>query len=167
RPRAPADRRGGGQPVGQVRPAARPPRLRRGEKRWPAASGTCWSIAPGCCWRGWGRRRGAATRAGPGAPRGAAQRGRPAARRVGGEWGEGGVVAGARRFWGWAVELRKRPQGAKGFVVIPRRWVVERTFAWLMRYRRLWRDSEELTSVSETMITVAMIHLMARRVFRE
>jgi len=78
-----------------------------------------------------------------------------------------GLVAWARRFWGWAVELLRRPKGAKGFVVIPRRWVVERTFAWLMRYRRLWRDSEELTSVSEAMIIVAMIHLMARRVFRE
>jgi putative transposase len=63
--------------------------------------------------------------------------------------------------------LLQRPEGAKGFVVIPRRWVVERTFAWRARYRRLWRDSAALTSVSEAMITVAMIHLMTRRVFPE
>ena len=76
-----------------------------------------------------------------------------------------GLVAWAARWWGWTVELMKRPAGAVGFVLVPRRWVVERTFAWLARYRRLWRDSEVLTSVSETMVTVAMIHLMARRVF--
>ena len=76
-----------------------------------------------------------------------------------------GLVAWAARWWGWTVELMKRPAGAVGFVLVPRRWVVERTFAWLTRYRRLWRDSEVLTSVSETMVTVAMIHLMARRVF--
>lgn len=74
-----------------------------------------------------------------------------------------GLVAWAKRFWGWAVELKRRPPGATGFVVIPRRWVVERTFGWLSQYRRLWRDSEALTPVSETMVTVAMLHLMARR----
>jgi transposase len=78
-----------------------------------------------------------------------------------------GLVAWAARWWGWAVELLRRPAGAVGFVVIPRRWVVERTFAWLMRYRRLWRDGEARTDVSETMITIAMIHLMARRVLPE
>jgi putative transposase len=76
-----------------------------------------------------------------------------------------GLVRWAARWWGWAVELLRRPRGTRGWVLLPRRWVVERTFAWLMRYRRLWRDSEALTPVSETMITVAMIHLMARRVF--
>jgi transposase len=75
-----------------------------------------------------------------------------------------GLVAWALRFWDRTVQLLKRPAGAIGFVVVPRRWVVERTFGWWMQYRRLWRDSEALTSVSETMITVAMIHLMARRV---
>lgn len=76
-----------------------------------------------------------------------------------------GLVAWAKRWWGWAVQLLKRPPGSKGFVVIARRWVVERTFGWLMQYRRLWRDSESLTGVSETMVRVAMIHVMARRVF--
>jgi putative transposase len=57
-----------------------------------------------------------------------------------------------------------RPVGVPGFVLLPRRWVVERTFAWLGNYRRLSKDYEYLTAVSETMITVAMIHMMARRV---
>jgi len=76
-----------------------------------------------------------------------------------------GLVAWAQRFWQWTVQLMKRPPGSKGFVVIARRWVVERTFGWLMQYRRLWRDSETLPRGSEAMMTVAMIHLMARRVF--
>ena len=75
-----------------------------------------------------------------------------------------GLVAWAARFWDWTVQLMKRPAGAVGFVIVPRRWVVERTFGWLMQYRRLWRDSEALIPVSQTMITIAMIHLMARRV---
>jgi transposase len=75
-----------------------------------------------------------------------------------------GLIKWALRFWNWTVQLMKRPAGAIGFVVVPRRWVVERTFGWFMTYRRLWRDSEVLTPVSETMILVAMIHLMARRV---
>jgi putative transposase len=51
-----------------------------------------------------------------------------------------------------------RPAGAKGFVTLPKRWVVERTFAWLLRWRRMGRDYERLTDSSE-----AMIHLMVRR----
>jgi len=76
-----------------------------------------------------------------------------------------GLVAWAKRYWGWTVQLMKRPPGATGFVVIPRRRVVERTFGWLTQDRRLGRDSEALPRVSETMITVAMIHRMARSVF--
>jgi putative transposase len=51
----------------------------------------------------------------------------------------------------------------KGFKVHPRRWVVERTFGWLVSYRRLGKDFETLTEASEAAIRVAMIHLMARR----
>lgn len=51
----------------------------------------------------------------------------------------------------------------EGFKIHPRRWVVERTFAWLMKYRRLGRDHECLAETSEAMIQVAMIHLMVRR----
>jgi putative transposase len=57
----------------------------------------------------------------------------------------------------------KRPEGAHGFLLLPKRWVVERTFAWLGRYRRLSKDDEDLTQTSEAMIRVAMIHLMVRR----
>lgn len=89
----------------------------------------------------------------------------PALRLVWADRAYAGLVAWAARYWKWAVELMKRPAGAKGFVVVPRRWVVERTFGWLMQYRRLWRDGEALPAVSEAMIVVAMIHLMARRAF--
>ncbi len=58
--------------------------------------------------------------------------------------------------------VRRRP-GTKGFVVLPRRWVVERTFGWLGRWRRLSRDYETLPEVSETMVTLAMIRLMLHR----
>ncbi|WP_344141507.1 transposase, partial [Streptomonospora arabica] len=50
-----------------------------------------------------------------------------------------------------------------GFQVLPRRWVVERTFGWLVRNRRLARDYERLTGNSETMVKIAMIRLMATR----
>jgi putative transposase len=64
------------------------------------------------------------------------------------------------------LEIVKRPEGAKGFLLLPKRWIVERTFGWLNRYRRLSKDYEFLTQTSETMIRVAMIHLMIRRLAR-
>jgi putative transposase len=51
----------------------------------------------------------------------------------------------------------------KGFQVLPRRWVVERTFAWLGRYRRLSKDYERLCATTETLISIAMSRLMLRR----
>ena len=62
------------------------------------------------------------------------------------------------------LELVKRPVAAAGFVLLPKRWVVERTFAWLGRYRRHSRDYERRTSSSEAMIQMSMIHRMARRI---
>ncbi|MCC9641615.1 transposase, partial [Rhodopirellula sp. JC740] len=56
-----------------------------------------------------------------------------------------------------------RPVHAKGFVVLPKRWIVERTFAWMNRHRRLSKDYERLTETSETVIYIAMIDLMSRR----
>lgn len=63
----------------------------------------------------------------------------------------------------WRVEVVRRPQGAKGFVLLPKRWVVERTFAWLMRCRRLGRDHERRTDSAEAMVRVSSIHLMLKR----
>jgi putative transposase len=76
--------------------------------------------------------------------------------------------------WLWALrpwrkvrlEIVKRPEGATGVLLLPKRWIVERTFAWLGRYRRLSKDDEYLPRTSETMIHVAMIHLMVRRLAR-
>ena len=72
-------------------------------------------------------------------------------------------VAGAEAVGGWAVELVARPAGAKGFQVLPRRWVVERTFAWLGRSRRLSKDYEALPATHEAWVRIAMIHLMLKR----
>ena len=66
----------------------------------------------------------------------------------------------ARRL---VVEIVVRPEGSKGFRVLPRRWVVERTFAWLGRCRRLSKDYEALPETSEAWIRIAMIHLMLKR----
>ncbi len=63
----------------------------------------------------------------------------------------------------WAVEIVRRPKGSKGFVLLPKRWVIERTFAWLSKQRRPNKDYEFLTESSEAMIHVAMIGLMLRR----
>jgi putative transposase len=64
------------------------------------------------------------------------------------------------------LEITKRSDKAKGFVVIPKRWIVERTFGWFNRYRRLSKDYELLPETSEALIQVTMIHLMIRRLVR-
>src|SRR5437016_3183713 len=61
------------------------------------------------------------------------------------------------------LEVVSRPPGQKGFVVLPKRWVVERTFAWLKRCRRLTADREKSARSAEAMIRLAMIHLMLNR----
>lgn len=63
----------------------------------------------------------------------------------------------------WELEVKKRPEGTHGFAPIPKRWVVERTFAWQGRYRRHSRDYERRTDSSEAMICVSSMHLMLRR----
>ncbi|MER5808271.1 IS5 family transposase [Streptomyces sp. NPDC002033] len=65
------------------------------------------------------------------------------------------------------VEVTRRDPGQKGFKVIPRRWVVERIFGWLMNHRRLARDYETHPHRSEAMIRLAMIDLMSRRLTQE
>jgi putative transposase len=64
---------------------------------------------------------------------------------------------------GLTLLIIRRIPGMKGFVVLPRRWVVERTFGWLGRWRRLSKDYEHLPEVSEAMVTLAMIRLMVHR----
>ena len=82
-------------------------------------------------------------------------------------WADGGysgqLVDWVFQFSKWILAIVNRPKDQKGFVVLPRRWVVERTFAWLGRYRRLSKDYERLTDTSENMIKIAMIHLMLKR----
>ena len=63
---------------------------------------------------------------------------------------------------GYVVEVVSRPPGSTGYVKLPRRWVVERTLAWLGRYRRHSRDYERYTESSEAMIKVSSIHRMLR-----
>ena len=63
----------------------------------------------------------------------------------------------------WIVQVVLRPEQTKGFVLLKKRWVVERTFGWLMQSRRLVRDYELLPATSETLIYIAMIRLMVRR----
>jgi len=63
----------------------------------------------------------------------------------------------------WSIEIIKRSDAAKGFVLLPRRWVVERTIAWLNRNRRLAKDFEATTESSVTWLYIASVKLMSRR----
>jgi putative transposase len=67
----------------------------------------------------------------------------------------------------WVLEIVKRTDDVKGFKVLPHRWVVERTFGWLNRYRRLAKDYERTPSSSETMVQIAMIRVMLARLARK
>ncbi|OWK38718.1 Mobile element protein [Fimbriiglobus ruber] len=64
---------------------------------------------------------------------------------------------------GWELVIVRRPDGVKGFTLLPKRWVVERTFGWLGRARRLSRNYERLNSSSESMIRVRSIQLILNR----
>jgi putative transposase len=64
---------------------------------------------------------------------------------------------------GLTLIIVRRIAGTTGFVVIPRRWIVERTFGWFGRWRRLSKDYEELPEVSEAMVTLAAIRMMLQR----
>ena len=76
----------------------------------------------------------------------------------------GGQLIGWAYAWGgWLLQVVKRTLGSHCFEVLPRRWVVERTFGWLGRNRRLSKDYEALPESSEAWIHIAMIHLMLKR----
>ncbi|MER6212111.1 IS5 family transposase [Streptomyces sp. NPDC001642] len=88
-------------------------------------------------------------------------------RRLARVWADGGYT-GHLTDWtaqhlGLVLEVVRRPDGVQGFRVLPRRWVVERSFAWLLRSRRLVRDYERRTDTSEAVIRWSMIALMNRR----
>jgi putative transposase len=94
----------------------------------------------------------------------------PALPRMAKLWADA-AYAGAFVDWvaatlGWTVEVVKRPAGQQGFQVLPRRWVVERTFGWLGRFRRLSKDYEDQVETSEALIYAAMSRLMLRRLAR-
>ena len=74
----------------------------------------------------------------------------------------GQLVEWAQAFGGWILCIVKRTE-AHRFQVLPRRWVVERTLAWLGRQRRLSKDYEALTQTSESLIQIAMIYIMLHR----
>jgi transposase len=83
-------------------------------------------------------------------------------------WADGGyagtLLDWARQRLRIGVEIVRKPLGIKTFTVLPRRWVVERTFAWIVRCRRLAHDYERLPEHSDAMIKWAMIGLMIRRI---
>lgn len=86
-------------------------------------------------------------------------------------WADGGYQAREFREWltdecGWFLQLVSKPDGM-GFVPLPRRWVVERSFAWYGRYRRLSKDYEFLHQSSEAMIYLASIRTMLHRLVRK
>lgn len=78
-------------------------------------------------------------------------------------YGRSGLPDWVQATWGWILQTVLRPVGVKGFVILPKRWIVERTFAWLGRYRRHSKDYERNPASSEAMIYLSMIHLMLKR----
>lgn len=83
-------------------------------------------------------------------------------------WADGGFdgelfMMGVMDLYRWIVQVVLRPKQTNGFVLLKKRWVVERTFGWLMSCRRLVRDYEQLPETSETLIYLAMIRIMVRR----
>ncbi len=78
-------------------------------------------------------------------------------------YGRNGLPAWLHDHCKIALQTVLRPVGIKGFVVLPKRWVVERTFAWLNLHRRTSKDYERLTENSEAVLHIAMIDLMSRR----
>jgi putative transposase len=78
-------------------------------------------------------------------------------------YGRNDLPSWVKQTFGWLLQTVLRPVEAAGFIVLPKRWIVERTFAWLARYRRNSKDYERTTESSEMMIYLSMIALMSRR----
>jgi putative transposase len=75
----------------------------------------------------------------------------------------GQILEWVKSRFRYCLEIVLRSDDVKRFVVLPKRWIVERTFAWLLNHQRLSKDYERFTKTSETMIQLAMIRLMLRR----
>ena len=86
-------------------------------------------------------------------------------------WADGGyggqLETWVSRFTGWELEIVRRNNAARGFTILPKRWIVERTFGWLGRYRRLSKDYEFFTQTGENLIYMARINLMLHRLAPE
>lgn len=78
----------------------------------------------------------------------------------------GALVCWTQEAFAWALDIVRRKERQAGFEVLPKRWIVERTFSWFIRNRRLSRDYERLPQTSEAWIYIAMIRLMSRRLAR-
>lgn len=82
-------------------------------------------------------------------------------------WVDGGyrgeIINWVKARFRYCLEVVLRSDDQSGFVVLPKRWIVERTFAWLNNHRRLSKDYERFTETSETIIQIAMLRLMLRR----
>jgi putative transposase len=85
-------------------------------------------------------------------------------------WADGGyagqLVGWVKQVCGMVLEIVRRNAEVKGFQLLPHRWIVERTFGWLGRYRRLSKDYEGRTDTSEALVYAAMTHVMVRRLAR-
>lgn len=82
-------------------------------------------------------------------------------------YGRSGLPQWVQQTFGWVLQTVLRPVGVKGFVVLPKRWIVERTFAWLARYRRHSKDYEKTEASSEAITYIAMISLMLKRLAKD
>lgn len=86
-------------------------------------------------------------------------------------WADGGyagkLVDWVKEVCGWVLDIVKRSDTAQGFEVLPHRWIVERTFGWLNRARRLSKDYERLSTSGEAMVYLAMMPLMLKRLARQ
>ena len=82
-------------------------------------------------------------------------------------WADGGyagkLIDWTKRVGRWTLEIVKRSDKVVGFAVLPKRWIVERTFGWIGRYRRMSKDYEMLIPSSEAMILIVMINVMVHR----
>ncbi len=84
-----------------------------------------------------------------------------------GAYGGEPLAQWCREEGGWDLEIVERDREAEGFEVIPKRWIVERTISWIGRNRRMSKDYERKVQTSETLIELAMIRLILRRLARQ